>query len=329
MNFADYINQCKNKIRQARPSASAEVIECNSPFIMRPNNSNQQGILLIHGFLDSPFVMRDLAKVFQGRGYLVYAILLPGHGTTPEELAHVSCNDWIATVEFGMNALKQEVTDLSIAGFSTGATLALHYAYSHPHQPLKKIYCFSPACAIKSKLAFLTGLISWLGHYIPRCQFLKKYQEDDPVKYRTLMLNGAWQVYKLTHKIRHITLTCPLFFAISEQDETVSFASALSFFKNQKNPCNNMVVFSNRDYPSEKNIAVIRSDKPDQHILCLSHHGMMVSPDNSHYGAQGDYTLKYPADYYGNVLVTTQRRDGKRVSRLFYNPGFSALVAWV
>ena len=330
MNFTDYINHCKTKIRQAKPNATDQVVDWNAPFILTPSKPSQKGILLIHGLLDSCFIMRELGKVFQERGYLVYAILLPGHGTQPEDLLSVSYQDWIKTVEFGIQALKQEVSDISIAGFSVGATLALHYAGSHPTEAIKKIYCFSPACQIKSKFVLLTGLASWLGKFISGSKFLKKFEEDDSVKYHSMAFNAAWQVYKLTQKIKHLKLSTPLFFASSEQDETVSFEGALSFFKKQMNPNNLMLVFSNRDYPAEKNIIPIRSDFPEKRILCFSHHSITCSAENPYYGEYGEYTLQNQthskADYYGNVIMAKKRKDGKLIARLLYNPAFLVLI---
>ena len=332
MDFRDYIKQCKAKIRQARPDASETIIEWNAPFIFTPSNPNHKGILLVHGLLDSPFMMRDLGQIFQEQGYLVYALLLPGHGTRPADLLSVSYPEWIDAVAFGMRALQQETPRVSIAGFSTGATLALHYAASAP-KDLEKVYCFSPACKIKSPWAILTGLFGLLGKWIPRLAFLERLPEDDCVKYQTVAFKAAWQVYRLTQKIKHLKLSLPLFLAISEQDETVSFEAALSFFKKQTNPKNQMLVFSNRAYPAEKNILAIDSNLPEKNILGLSHHGMIISPENPHYGEHGDYTLKnqekYQADYYGNVVTVKTLKDGKQVSRLFYNPGFYQLATLI
>lgn len=333
MEFTDYISECKARIRKAKPDASQEVIEWNAPFILTPKSPGLKGILLIHGLLDSPFVMRDIAKVFQERGYWVYAILLPGHGTAPHDLLTVTDQDWMNEVAYGMQALTKVCSQVSIAGYSTGAALALYYAHTHTRETLEKIYCFSPACKIKSRVVFLTGMISKLGRFIPSLRFIKILEEDDCVKYKTTAFNAAWQVYKLSQKTKGLKIPQALFLAISEQDETVSFEAALALFNRQANPANKMLVFSNRHYPSEKNISVIRSDILEKHILCLSHHGTIISPDNPQYGEHGLYTLqnqlKYHADYYGNAFEITQLPNGKRVSRLFYNPAFQGLVGFL
>ena len=55
----------------------------------RPRGS----VLLAHGLTDSPYSMRALAAFFRERGFYVLALRLPGHGTIPGALRHVSWRD--------------------------------------------------------------------------------------------------------------------------------------------------------------------------------------------------------------------------------------------
>lgn len=148
-----------------------------------------------------------------------------------------------------------------------------------------------------------------------------------------MALNGAWQVYRLTRKLKSTQLNVPLFFSISAQDEIVSFNAALKFFKAQKHPDNQCLVFSSQTFKTTKQIHCIASAIPEKHILSLSHLGILYSPNNLHYGEKGDYTKlnkqRYPADYYGSVLTVEKQKDGKRISRLLYNPFFSILTSWL
>ncbi len=73
----------------------------NYPFLLTPTHSNQQGILLVHGFTATPREMRTLAEYLLKRNFTVLAIRLPGHGTTPEELASCQFEDWLPATESG------------------------------------------------------------------------------------------------------------------------------------------------------------------------------------------------------------------------------------
>ena len=53
------------------------------------------GCLLLHGFTGSPLHMRFLGEKLRDAGYTVYAPLLPGHGTSVEDMAKYGWKDWL------------------------------------------------------------------------------------------------------------------------------------------------------------------------------------------------------------------------------------------
>lgn len=92
--------------------------------------------LLIHGFTGSPADMSVLGTYLNEKGYGVSCILLPGHGTSPDELMLTAWPDWYAAVENEYLRLKKEYSDAKVipVGLSMGGMLALHLAanYSLP-----------------------------------------------------------------------------------------------------------------------------------------------------------------------------------------------------
>ena len=68
----------------------------------------ETGILLLHGLTATTAEVRPLAKRLLNEGYTVSGILLPGHGTTPENLSQTHREDWIKASEEAYNELKQE-----------------------------------------------------------------------------------------------------------------------------------------------------------------------------------------------------------------------------
>lgn len=67
--------------------------------------------LLIHGFTGSPSEFRRLGYYLNDQGYTVKAILLPGHGTTPEDMIQTGFRDW-------WRCVKDEFNQLMDAGYS-------------------------------------------------------------------------------------------------------------------------------------------------------------------------------------------------------------------
>jgi poly(3-hydroxybutyrate) depolymerase len=95
------------------------------------HDSPRGAVLLLHGLSDSPYSMRALARLFHARGYHVLALRLPGHGTAPSGLAHVHWDDFAAATRLAARDLRARLPaplPFYIAGYSTGAALAVEYS---------------------------------------------------------------------------------------------------------------------------------------------------------------------------------------------------------
>ena len=55
-------------------------------------------ILLIHGYASYPYDFAPLTPHLEEKGFSYNAILLPGHGTSPEDLLNVTHDTWQAKV---------------------------------------------------------------------------------------------------------------------------------------------------------------------------------------------------------------------------------------
>ena len=54
------------------------------------------GALVVHGFTGNPQSMRGLAEALHGAGYAVELPLLPGHGTSVDDMIGTGWADWSA-----------------------------------------------------------------------------------------------------------------------------------------------------------------------------------------------------------------------------------------
>lgn len=90
------------------------------------------GCLLIHGFSGSPLEMRWLGSYLAGRGVRVEGVRLAGHGTSPEELTHLTWRDWLKSAEEGLDRLRRTHEKVVIVGFSMGGLLGLHLCVRRP-----------------------------------------------------------------------------------------------------------------------------------------------------------------------------------------------------
>ena len=118
------------------------------------------GVLLIHGYTGSPHSVRYLAKSLALSEYTVALPCLPGHGTTPADMATKTASDWIANLDTDLDWLKERCDTLFVTGLSMGGTLTLYLAAQYPELftgiiPINApIYLNLPAYA---SLAYMRG----------------------------------------------------------------------------------------------------------------------------------------------------------------------------
>jgi len=92
------------------------------------------GALVLHGFTGSPVSMRPLSEALADAGFAVEMPRLPGHGTSPEDLAETTWEDWLAEAQRALSALQARTPDgkVIVAGLSMGGALTLALAQGHP-----------------------------------------------------------------------------------------------------------------------------------------------------------------------------------------------------
>ena len=102
----------------------------NQPYIMPgaepfyfPGNST--GCLMIHGFTGTPKEMRWMGEYLNKKGYSVLGIRLAGHATQLRDLIRTRWQDWVISVEEGIELLKMTCKNIFTLGLSMGGVLSL------------------------------------------------------------------------------------------------------------------------------------------------------------------------------------------------------------
>jgi carboxylesterase len=93
---------------------------------------NSVGVLLIHGFTGSPSEVLPMGKYLAKQGYTVVGPLLPGHGTTWQDMAHRKWQEWADATEQAYLGLKSRCRIVFVSGGSMGGLLTLYLAARHP-----------------------------------------------------------------------------------------------------------------------------------------------------------------------------------------------------
>jgi carboxylesterase len=108
------------------------------------------GALVLHGFTGNPQSLRGLAEALHAAGFAVELPLLPGHGTSVDDLIDTRWADWSAAAESAYGGLAATVDRVVVAGLSMGASLTLWLATRHPE--IAGIVCVNPAVEVGAEM---------------------------------------------------------------------------------------------------------------------------------------------------------------------------------
>lgn len=195
----------------------------NLPFMLCPPGA-EKATLLIHGFTASPWEMRLFAEHLAERGVASLAVRLPGHGTTPGDLARQRWQEWYDSARAGFEILADEFTSLYIAGMSTGCLLALSIA---AQKPVNGLILFSPYLRVLHWLAPYADLIRWIRPY-----HIEAGAGENPHYYKRRPVAGVHQINRLVHHVRKQLpgILCPTLAFNAEGDQTVDIDSGRELF---------------------------------------------------------------------------------------------------
>jgi len=83
------------------------------------------GVLLLHGFGDTPQTLGLLARKLHKSGFSVYAPLLPGHGRNMDAFGKSRAKDWISAARSALADIRRRHESVSIVGLSMGGALSV------------------------------------------------------------------------------------------------------------------------------------------------------------------------------------------------------------
>ena len=197
-----------------------------SPFFLE---GGPVGVLLIHGFTGSPPEMRLVGDYLHERGLTVSGPLLPGHGTTVEDMNRCRWTDWTGRAEAALGDLQSRCETTFVGGLSMGSILTLYLAAQHPE--LAGIITYSPAVWPADRLLYLTPFLKYAVH--------KKVKSDDSDlvdpgadlrlwSYEENPAFAAHELLKLLRQVRRLLprVTCPVLGIHSTGDTAIHPDSA-------------------------------------------------------------------------------------------------------
>lgn len=103
----------------------APVLSGAEPYLF---DGDETGVLVVHGYTGTPQSMRPWAEHFAAQGWTVRLPLLPGHGTTWQDMNGTTWQDWYAEVDRAFQDLRSRCDRVFVAGLSMGGLLSTKLA---------------------------------------------------------------------------------------------------------------------------------------------------------------------------------------------------------
>lgn len=186
------------------------------------------GALLIHGFTGSPLEMRLIGDYLNEQGITVSAPLLPGHGTTAQQLNRCRWQDWTDHAEGAYAALRERCQVVFVGGLSMGSLITVLLAAQHP---VAGAVLYSPAFKVANPLIHLAPLLKYL---VPKKNKSGESDLTDPEaeqrkwSYDAFPSYAAHELLKLTRVSRGLLprLDSPLLIIHSTGDTAIRSDSA-------------------------------------------------------------------------------------------------------
>ncbi len=231
--------------------AESKPREVGTPFLIKGNFKRKVGVVLAHGYMAAPEEVRALATYLGCQGFWVYAPRLTGHGTTPEDLAACSYQDWINSYEKGYAVIRNLCQKVVLGGFSMGAGLALELAARIPE--VDAVFAVSAPLGLQDfNSKFVPAVDVWnkIMNKINRVDAAKEFVENQPenphINYSRNPIAGIREMGRLMvdMEARLKDIKAPALVVQSRQDPVVNPKSAGQIFNKIGSEDKQLVLFN-------------------------------------------------------------------------------------
>ena len=197
------------------------------PLLLR-GNRRRSGIVLCHGYMAAPAEVNALGRYLAKRGYWVYMPRLKGHGTSPEDLARCTYQDWIQSLEEGYIVIRNLCRRVAVGGFSTGAGLALELASRV--KDISGVFAISTPLRLQYAASRLAPMVDSWNRLMDRVhwedakkEFVENRPENPGINYFRNPISGVRELERLMSGLepRLGDIKIPALVAQSQQDPVV------------------------------------------------------------------------------------------------------------
>jgi carboxylesterase len=217
------------------------------------------GVLVLHGFTGNPHSMRPLAQALATAGFTVDLPLLPGHGTSIEDMVPTRWPDYLDAAESAFSGMARRCERVTLVGLSMGGTLACALAETHPE--VRGIVLVNPIVdppdqslrdALRDLLESGSERVPGIGSDIAKEGATEVSYSETPVAAALSLFEGVDEVAPELAKI-----SCPVLLFSSREDHVVPTSSGDLLLRSVSGPIER--VWLERSY----HVATLDNDAPE------------------------------------------------------------------
>jgi len=212
-------------------SSTKKTLQGAGPFYFQGNSI---GILMIPGggggtCADLKYIAED---IYMHNGCTIKIPLLPGFGTSPQDLKNTPIEAWKIALNGEIKLLRTKCDKLIVGGHSMGGVLSLILASKHN---LNGVFAISAPVGIRPFLAKLVPFIKLFIKYYPIP--FEKFREETNGKwvgYDKIPLNQATKMKKLIKEMKKVLpiIRCPALLLQGRLDSIIEPKSMNYIFEN-------------------------------------------------------------------------------------------------
>ncbi len=195
------VKQFESDYHQFFIQGESKPMDVGMPFMVK-GRSKHVGVLLSHGYMAAPLEVKKLALYLGKMGFWVYVPRLRGHGTSPDDLAIRTYEDWMASIDRGYAVISSLCRKVVVGGFSTGAGLALDlaarvgavagvFAVAAPLTLKDFSSKFAPAVDMWNRIMDRTYKVG------PKKEFIENKPENPHINYLRNPISGVKEIERL------------------------------------------------------------------------------------------------------------------------------------
>ena len=231
------------------PIGPLGIIRGAEPLALRADGA-AVGVVLLHGFGDTPQTVAALARALRDRGYDVDVPLLPGHGRTLEEFARSKGSDWLMEARRAHASMRARHTRVALIGLSLGGALAASIAADD--QSLAALVLLAPYLDTPPWLRVLTYAAPAIGVVVPYVGGAGTQSIHDPAARAEALAYGAVTPQLVRELVRVADaaraalprVTAPTLYVQSREDNRITPAVAARAFASIGTPVKRLEMLS-------------------------------------------------------------------------------------